>query len=319
MSTALRLAAGVDPGTHVADWLGAPELARLVEAFGGPEPAPNAPAAVTLARLDAFSERWNFRAGRERNEAADAHFTGAQRSAIADAARALGQLDLELPEAREWDVIVVLGGLVRACISRPVVTAALLAEDRLSTREVLGIGALRGINDGERALAARIPDIIPPGEVPRDELDAMTLGFRHAFGLDGVFDETGENHASIDTSWRERRYRTHVERTYRIIAAPAPRPGGRATTSDVLAWFGRRDAVAAGTRILLITTEIYRHYFLVDAVRTLGLCRGAIVDCLGISPAQADPRLAMEFPHSDRLQEIRSSIRALRALADALG
>ena len=318
MSASLRLAAGIDPAAHARAWLAAPELAALVAAFGGQPPTPGESIGVALERLDAFSDRWNYRGGKERNETAGFTFTDRQRAAIADAAEALGQLDLAAPQRREWDVILVLGGLLRACISRPMVTAALIDSGEVNAREIVGVGALRPLNDGERTLATAIDDIIPADAVPLDELDAMTFGFRHAFDLAGVFNETGECHRSLARSWRQRTYGDSKGPAYRVIAAAAPQAGRRATTPETLAWFAAREGLEPGTSVLLVTTEIYRHYHLIDAVRTLGIRYGAVVDCVGMSPADADPRLALDFSPASRVQEIRSSIRALRALVSEL-
>ena len=316
---ALRLAAGVDAREHVRAWLAAPELGELVDAQGARPPHHEGDPAAELADLDVFSDRWDLGGGRERNEAGARQLDERQIELVLRAARALGQLDHRLPDGREWDHVVVLGGLLRACVARPLLAARWLAEGAVQTDSVVALGSLRQVNDGERELAGRVEDLVDPRATLADELDALTVGVRRAFDLPGVFDEVAERHASPETSWVQRLYRDPGGPSLTLLAAPAPRPGWRATTGEALSWWGDRAALAPGTRVLLVTTEIYRHYHLVEGVRTLGLRRSAVVDCVGMSPDQADPRLAHEFGASSRLQELRSSIRALRALVADLG
>lgn len=309
----LRLAAGVDLDEHVRGWVYAPELAELVVAFGGTAPDPDGDLDEALAALDALSDRWDTRGGRERNEAAGSELSDEQVAAIGRAARALGQEDERLPAHTSWDHVVILGGLLRACIARPAFTAGILASGRITAASVVALGAFRALNDPERELGR---DVI--GAVPADEIDAMELGVRRAFGLDGVFSVVGEQAGAPELSWEERTYADPSPGpAFRVIAAAAPRPGRRATTPQALRWFGERHELAPGTSLLIVTTEIYRHYHLVDAIRTVGIPYGLTVDCIGMSPGAVDERLAHTFRPQSRVQEIRSSIRALRALRAA--
>jgi hypothetical protein len=305
----LRLAAGVDPLAHARAWVDAPALADLILAFGGEPPRPGDDLGASLAALDAFSERWDFRAGRERNEVAAATLTDARVTAIDRAARALGQQDQAPPSRREWDQVIVLGGLLRACLARPAITAQMLEQGDIAAGTITALAAFRRLNDTEAELGMHTIDV-----VPADEIDAMTLGMRRAFDLDGPFVVRGEQYGSEALSWEERTYDSTRAPTLRVVAAPAEQPGRRATTPQALAWFARTMQLEPGTSVLIVTTEIYRHYHAIEGIRALALPYGSIVDAVGMSPGDVDPRLTLEFTPMSRAQEIRSSIRALRSL-----
>ncbi len=309
----LRLAPGVDLRAHIDAWVGSPELAELVSAFDGTVPIGDASA--VLAELDSFSDRWDFRGGKDRNQTDSVLFDDHQNDVVDRAARALGQHDRKLPESRRWDRVVVLGGLLRACIARPAALADAMATDSdMSVGTISALGAFRTLNEPERSMAKRRLEW-----VPADELDAMQVGVRRAFGLDGAFDVRGEQLAAAKMSWEERVYRTEDEPAFEILAAPAATPAGRTDTPRILEWLADTRPPDEGDAILVVTTEIYRHYHLVEAIRILALPFGATVDALGMSPGDVDPALAHEFEPYQRVQEIRSSIRALRSLVAALG
>jgi hypothetical protein len=68
--------------------------------------------------------------------------------------------------------------------------------------------------------------------------------------------------------------------------------------------------------VLLVTTDLYVPYQHCDAVRVLGLGHGYGVDTVGLDPARY-PDLLVPTTTAKLLQEIRSAIRAMRALCDA--
>lgn len=310
----LRLAARVDPRDHARAWVESDALAALVRASGGEPPKPGDGLLATLDRLDAFSERWDQRAGQERNQAAARADATMSDAAIEDAVTALGQLDLRLPSQTTFDHVVVLGGLVRACITRPAFTAQLLRDRGVRAREVTFLGAFRPLNANEVRLAE---DVL--GEVPADEIDAMQVGVWRAFASPGPLVVRGEQHRATFSSWEVRELAASGDDPLlRVVAAPSPDPTRRARTPDTLRWFGATFGLPVGASVLVVTTEIYRHYHLVDAVRVLGLGHGAIVDCVGMQPGDVVAALDHQFAGSHRLQEVRSSIRALRALVAAL-
>ena len=71
-------------------------------------------------------------------------------------------------------------------------------------------------------------------------------------------------------------------------------------------------------RILLVTTEIYVPFQHANALRMLALPYGVEVDAAGMQPGKLDARLQQQFEPHNYLQELRSTIRALRDLFAAL-
>jgi hypothetical protein len=106
----------------------------------------------------------------------------------------------------------------------------------------------------------------------------------------------------------------------RVVAAPSSEPGvRRANTPDTYAWYATELAqIRPGQRLLVVTTEIYVPFQHADALRMLALPHGVQVDVVGVNPGKAHPELRQTFEPHNYLQEIRSTIRALRALHGAL-
>jgi hypothetical protein len=102
----------------------------------------------------------------------------------------------------------------------------------------------------------------------------------------------------------------------RVIAAPSTKPGvRRANTPDTYAWFASQVAhLQPGQRLLVVTTSIYVPFQHANAVRMLALPFGVSVETVGAEPGDLDPRLYQQFLAHNYLQEVRSTIRALREL-----
>jgi hypothetical protein len=308
----------------IAAWVRSPALAVLVEEFGGS--VGDGDLAETLDELERFSaERWDFRRGRERNLVVAPQFTTATERVVLAAARALG---LEqgtaigpLPKGRAdhvvvaYDDVLILGGLVRACLARPLYAAREIAAGRIEAACVTALGGFREIAGDEVGLVERIT-----GDEVSDELHAMDAGVRNAFGVTEPVRDEGESAEQVGASWRVREYVTAAGLPVRVVAAPSSEPGvRRANTPDAYAWFAMHLArLRPGQRILVVTTDIYVPYQHADAVRMLALPFGVTVETAGMQPGRVDQRLRQTFAPHNYLQEIRSAIRALRDLHAAL-
>lgn len=308
----------------IAAWVRSPALAVLVEEFGGT--VGDSDLAETLDALERFSaERWDFRRGRERNLVLAPLLTTATERVVFAAARALG---LELGTASgpllaggsdhvvlPYDEVLILGGLVRACLARPLFTARQIAAGRLAAGSVTALGGFREIAGDEVGLVERIT-----GEEVSDEFHAMDAGVRNAFGVTEVVTDDGESVEQVGGSWRVREYATADGLRVRVVAAPSSEPGvRRANTPDTYAWFATELArLQPGQRVLVVTTDIYVPYQHADAVRMLALQYGVTVETAGMQPGRVDQRLRQAFAPHNYLQEIRSTICALRDLYAAL-
>lgn len=266
-----------------------------------------------LKELERFSaERWDFRGGVERNFIVEAN--DAREDLVMAAAEALGMRGETEPTQDKYSHMLVLGGLVRACLGRPQY-AARLVRSRIRTDAITGLGGFRRLSDDERELAAAagVPDVI-------DETDAIDQGLRLAFQLEREpTDERGADGDSPHSRWLHRRY-TDSSPMVSVVAAPSSDPDARrANTPDTYRWWAEKVAhLSSSDRILLVTTDIYVPYQGANAIRMLGLPYGAEVETIGLDARNlSDQALRQPFGTQKYLQEVRSTIRAFSDLWDA--
>ncbi|MBR7837512.1 hypothetical protein KDL01_29805 [Actinospica durhamensis] len=299
------------------EWLGSRPLAALVELFGG-DPGDYAdrrvPLPDRLAKLDLFTEQWDTRQGRERNLAAELDLTPAQSGLVIDAANALG-LRGQAPRHRHYDHMLMLGGLVRACVARPSYAAQLIRSGEITAGEVTTLGAHRPFvgNEFEQAEQLGWGDL-------REEYEALDAGTRRAFELGEPEREEGEQHPDVGGTWGVKHYRGAEGLPVRVVAAPSSEPDRRrADTADSYTFFARHvAALRPGERLLLISTAIYVLPQHLAAVRILALPFGVEVDTIGALPTNR-PRLPLSnYSATKYLLEVRSTVRALSRLAPAL-
>lgn len=299
----------------LAAWLHSEPFTELVAAFGGAGVVNGERLAVELEKLDAFSERWDFRGGKERNLAETARFADEHEGLIFAAAGALGLVGSRPPRHKAYDHMIVLGGLVRACILRPRLAAELISGG-LTVGTITAIGAFRPLGGDEHDLAEGAG--LPGAET---EFDAMDAGTRKAFALETAEQESGERHPeNANLSWLVRTYQSPAGTAVVVVAAPTTDPSRRANTPDSYRYWAETVAdVRPHQRVLLVTSAIYIPFQHADAIRMLGLPFGADVDTIGVdTTAIREPELRQTFTSSNYLQEMRSAVRSMRALTAAL-
>jgi hypothetical protein len=302
-----------DPLRWIEDWVGSTALAGLVKSFGGGGFEGLAPD-QRLARLEGFSERWDFRAGRERNLVADIDFGPERAAEILAAATDLGLRGINDPRRRRYDLVVILGGLLRACLGRPLKAASLIEAGTIETPRVVALGGFRPLRGDELELAARMLD-----DAVADEYEGIGAGLRAAFDLGEPSASRGCHSDTLGVSWAVDDYEGGDGPAVHLAAVPSSEPGvRRANTPDGYEWLAAESGwLGEGSSVLIITTDIYRPYQYADALRLLSLPHGIEVDLVGTPPGEVEPRLARELlPHS-YLQEMRSTIRSLRLLREA--
>jgi hypothetical protein len=290
-------------------WARSPALRQVVGAFGE-VPPDDLDLPLLLEWLDKFSDRWDFRKG-ERDIGVSPEFVPATREVVEAGASALGLVASGAGPQGRYDYVLILGGLARACLSRPLYTARALEAGELEAGEVIAIGAFRDLSEGELALLASFGE-----SSAGDEFEAMDLGIRAAFDLEEPAARRGEELESRNFSWRVHEYRTAAGMPLLVAAAPSTEPEvRRANTADTLAWLvDTQVELMSGQRLLIVTTDIYVPFQQADALRMLALPHGVEVEVVGVVPGLVDRRLAHEFTPDKYLQEIRSTIRSLRRL-----
>jgi hypothetical protein len=300
---------------EIERWISSEPVAELVDAFGGAGIEAADELATRLEKLAVFSERWDFRRGEERNLAKTMEFAESHTALIDSAAHALGLVDSRPPRFDRYDHMVVLGGLIRACVLRPRLAASILSNG-VEIGTATGIGAFRPLGGDEPALA-EAAGLTAIGT----EFDAMVAGMCQAFGLGEPRSERGEDAAdNPNLSWRVREYETERGMTVSVVAAPTTDPARRANTPDSYQYLAEQLIhVNRGERVLAITSAIYIPFQHADAIRMLGLGYGVHVDTVGVDTTVVrEQELRQTFTPSQYLQEVRSAFLSMRNLHGAV-
>lgn len=319
-----QVGASGDPVGDLAAWIASPPLAALVAKFGG-DPAgltaSDVPLTDRFAALDTFTDRWDTRLDpvtgrtRERNQAPELPLSDDERELALAAADAFGMRKVHTPRHADYDHVILLGGLVRACLSRPAYAAHLIRSGVVATKSVIALGGHRPFNGDETTLAERAghPDLT-------EEYEALDRGTRVAFGLAEPTRVEGEESDLVGGTWGVRYYTGDHAYQVAVAAAPSSAPGERrANTADSYDWLATSFAhLTRGQRVLAVTTPIYVNQQQAAAMRMLTVPYGVEVETIGTDPALIPPVLGQPFTPTKYLMEIRSTVRAFRALLDTL-
>ncbi|WP_052847326.1 hypothetical protein [Streptomyces avicenniae] len=315
---------GADLVGDVDAWLASPPVHALVDAFAAAPGDRDLLEALTaakgttgdrLAGLDTFTERWDTRQGLERNQATELPLTGEQEELALAAATALGLRGGARLRFHHYDHVLILGGLIRACLARPAYAAHLIGTGQIRAGSITALGGHRPFVGDEFRLAAEAgaPELT-------EEYEAMDFGTRRAFGLAEPERVEGEVSDLPGGTWGVRHYRTAEGVTVHVVAAPSSEPGvRRANTPDSYDFFARRLAeLRPGQRLLMVTTPIYVPAQHTAALRMLALPFGVEVDTVGNEPGVVTGAPASSFSATKYLLEVRSAVRAMRQLVAAL-
>ena len=310
---------GNDTVAAIEAWTRSSALEELVQLSGGEVPA-GLELTELLARLEEFSKAWDFRGGKERNLFQARSLDPATEQTIKDAAAALGLIRGGVEPRGRYDHVLILGGLARACLARPLAAARLLEQGGVEAGSVTALGGFRELKGDEVGLVEQVAGEQAGTESVGDEFEAMDAGIRLAFGLRSPDRERGERSRSAFGSWRVREYTTAAGLSAFVVAAPSSEPEVRRTnTGDSYEWFATELAgLQPGQRVLLVTSDIYVPYQHADALRVLGLPHQVLIETMGIQPGEVDPRLSQVFSADAYLQEVRSTIMAYGRLLAAI-
>lgn len=308
-----------DAAGAIEEWARSPALADLVRLSGGEVP-PDLALAELLRWLEEFSAAWDFRGGKERNLFEARSLDPAVDKAIKEDAAALGLIRGGVRPQGRYDHVLILGGLARACLARPLAAARTLSEDGVEAGAVTALGGFRELRGDEVGMVEQVAPEQAGTQAVDDEFDAMDAGVRLAFGLGSPADERGMHAESAFGSWRVHEYTTDAGLPVFVVAAPSSEPEVRRTnTPDSYQWFATELAgLRPGQRLLLVTSDIYVPFQHADALRVLGLPYEVQVETMGIQPGDLDPRLEQSFSADAYLQEVRSTIMAFGRLLAAL-
>jgi hypothetical protein len=301
---------GPDPAAVAASigrWVTSPELAELVGHFGGE--VPDGPLGSVLERVAEFSRVWDFRAGvRERFDTAPVDYGPDLDARLRALICVLGLGGRDRPAREGYDHVVVLGGGIRVTLGRAEYAARLLA-DGLRVRTLTGLGSLRRRDDREHREGVRLG--LDPFET---EADMMMVALARFLDLREPTTVRGGE------GWWHRVWagpRPGVEEVH-VLAAASSRPPRRANTADTLVgWAEQVRTPTAAERVLLITNDPYVRHQHCDAVRLLGSRYGCGIETIGFD-GLATRSWGRPLSTTELLQEVRSSLLAMRQLHDAL-
>jgi hypothetical protein len=314
---------GTDPVTDIDHWLAAEPVHQLVSAFAANSTdqqlasdlaTGHGSADDRLKRLDTFTDRWDTRRGLERNQAPELPLTPEQDKLVLAAAHALGIRGSARLRFQRYDHVLILGGLIRACLARPAYAAHLIHTGTVQAGAVTALGGHRPFigNEFELAAQAGAPELT-------EEYEALDHGTRQAFNLDASESVEGETSPLPGGTWGVRTYRTPGGLPVQVAAAPSSAPDKRrADTPDTYAFFAQRlTNLQPGQRLLLITTPIYVPPQHAAALRMLALPYAVEIDTVGSEPGAVPGTAAQPFSAAKYLMEIRSTVHSLRRLLAA--
>ena len=309
--------------SDIAAWIDSAPLRVLAEMSGWEWPATRSPLELAGA-LAALSDDWDFRVKRnpqsqERNYLADGGATvrgrTLDREQVEVAAQALGLVDSVPVASHKVDHLVVLSGLVKACVNRTRYAAALMREG-LEVGTVSVLAGHRHLTDPERE------DVIELGyEDIDDEALVAVAATMEAFQLGAPASSRtapSEDH-SAPAEWNFRSGAArHTWPGVEILVVPSSEPATRrVNTPDQLRYWAEHAAVGPEDEVLLVNTQIYVPFQHMDAIRILGLARQCGVTTIGVDPRTASIPLRT-FGAESYLQEIRSALRSAVLLLQSL-
>jgi hypothetical protein len=296
------------------DWVSSAPVRALAEASGWEWPS-SSDTGELLAGLAGLSADWDFRGGAERNfigaDAAVVNGREVPEELIVSAAQSLGLVSATpVPEER-FTSLVVLSGLVRACVNRTR-QAWTLVHGGVRTDSVTVLGGHRELRGNELVLAREQGF----GE-PFDEADVVLAATRRAFGLGDPVES--EASGPLRRDWDDELWSASARYGWpgvEVLIVPSAEPGKRVNTEGQLRFWADRHGIGRQDRVLLLTTQIYVPFQQMVGLRVLGIKRGCAVHCCGVDASSSYlPGLA--FSGRSYLQEIRSALMAASELMTA--
>jgi len=293
-------------------WTQSAALKKILDSFGARIPD-GFSIADTVEWLLNFSDEWDYRKKQREakdtktNEAArwllnDSELMPQQAESVLDGIADLGLTGISIPLRRDYHYIVALGGARLSCLLRPRYAQKVMEQFSIRPKAVIMLSGSRPIADSERS----VTDTYAKGA--KTEFDLICKGAEQCFGL-SEFQEKRHDDENINRSWAIRTYSSEIPVI--SIAGPSTEPEiRRANSADTYKFFFEKFHVAEGTKLLLITSQIYVPYQQIEAIRTLSLPYDILVETIGFPNEWSGNMQGLQQP-SNYLQEIRSTIQAM--------
>lgn len=301
---------------EIKQWLVSPELTAIVEAFGGEYPDGD-DTKYLVNWLLKFSEKWDYRQKQkptidDKNGEAlrwvvnDSQISEEQQKAVFDGINMLGLKNVSIPCFDFYDYILVLGGARMACLYRTKYAGELITKMKQAPRAVVMLSGMRLVSETERNMT----DSYAPNALT--EFDLINAGAGQSFALSGEYEEIKYMNPDMNKSWA---IRTYLDLQYKFqiqsMCGPSSNPElRRANSADTFAFFSERQQVKSGSRVLMVTSQIYVPYQQMEAIRSLAIPNNIYVETVGF-PTEWNVNQQGMMRTVNYLQEIRSTIQAI--------
>lgn len=238
-----------------------------------------------------------------------------KRDAIVGLAQQLGLTLESTPQGTTFDHVLVIGTDVIPPDSGPL--GPELAKGRQVGHIVLAAASRRLLPSEDDAVA-----VCAPGA--RTEFELLAAAARDAFGLDvhpavRYVRQRDDNPHRDSMVWRFAADTNDLGVPITLLEAPSPEPdSSRATSADTFTFTAHTLGMQDST-CLLVTGQPFVPYQNFDALRTLALPFGIQVETVGFGIDRYDGLGELDQQHPAKLlQEVRSTIRAARALLERI-
>lgn len=301
---------------EIKQWSVSPELTEIVEAFGGEYPDVDDTKYLVNWLLE-FSEKWDYR--QKQNTTTDGRNVEAlrwavngsqiseeQQKAVFDGINMLGLKNVSIPRYDFYDYILVLGGARMACLYRTKYARELISKMEQAPQAVVLLSGMRPVSDTERNMT----DLYAPTALT--EFDLINAGAEQSFELSGEYEEIKYMNPNMNKSWAIRTY-LNLEYEFQLqsLCGPSSNPESRrANSADTFAFFAERQRMKSGSRVLMVTSQIYVPYQQMEAIRCLAIPNNIYVETVGF-PIEWNVNRQGMMRAVNYLQEIRSTIQAI--------
>ena len=309
---------------NISMWLREPALIKITEAFQGQPPLLED--TMTLAKwyLD-FSKKWDYR--RNQNQAFDKSIdegtrwlitndmiSDMQKDVVMNNIKALGLIGNNKPENNKYDYVLVLGGAKLSCLLRTRLAIQSIESFSSSPTAIILLGSTRNIGESEREATNTYA------------IDALTEYdlFIAASKLEINANNNGnilryDDYNNQNNSWIVNKLSTEKDYEVIVLAAPSTEPEKRrANSADTYKFFLEKFNVWEGSRLLLVTSQIYVPYQHMEAIRTIAIPHNIVLDTIGFLPEWGGKLQGMNEP-VNYLQELRSTIQSINRFLDEYG
>lgn len=231
--------------------------------------------------------------------------TAEQKLAVFKGRDNLGLRGISRPVLNDYDYIVALGGARMSCLFRPRFAKCILNCMENAPKAVVLLSGMRLVTDTEReATDTYAPDA-------QTEFDLINAGAEKVFGLKREYTEERYCNPNQNKSWAMRIY-TASNYDFPILSVSGPSSDPeirRANSADTFAFFAAKQNIQTGSKVLLITSQIYVPYQQLEAIRTWAIPNNVYVETIGF-PTEWNTSQQGMMKAVNYLQEIRSTIQA---------